>query len=128
MSSPQLGASASAWVMAGTREVGSDSRPLAAGVRRRATSALGGRRSSSLAARPTGGNMRRRVLRWSMAMMENTWLSFAMSSSVPVRAFVAYVMSFLGRLPDEIGERQSLAVKGERGQQSGPGDARLYNR
>ena len=73
-------------------------------------------------------NMRRRVLRWSMAMMENTWLSVAMSSSVPVRAFVACVMSFLRRLPDEVGERQSLAVKGERGQQSGPGDARLHHR
>ena len=61
-------------------------------------------------------------------MMENTWLSVAMSSSVPVRVFVAFVLSFLGRLPDEVGERQSLAVKGERGQQSGPGDARLHNR
>src|SRR5580704_16015409 len=63
-----------------------------------------------------------------MAMMENTWLSVAMSSSVPVRAFVACVISFLRRLPDEVGEWQSPAVKGERGQQGGPGDARLHHR
>ena len=73
-------------------------------------------------------NMRRRVLRWSMAMIENTWLSVAMSSSVPVRTFVAFVISFLRRLPDEVGERQPLAVKGERGQQGGSGDARLDHR
>jgi hypothetical protein len=33
------------------------------------------------------------VFRWSMAMMENTWLSAAMSSRV--RAWVAYVIAFL---------------------------------
>jgi hypothetical protein len=41
---------------------------------------------------------------------------------------VCHVMSFLGRLPDEVGERQSLAVESERGQQGGSGDARLYHR
>src|SRR5450755_827003 len=53
------------------------------------------RRSSSLASSPTAVNMRRSVLRWSMATMENTWLSVAMSSSVPVRDFVACAISFL---------------------------------
>ena len=77
--------------------------------------------------------MRRSVLRWSMAMMENTWLSVAMSSSA-VRALVAYVIyvpspgsedRLDGRLPDEVGERPGLAGQGELGQQGGAGDARL---
>src|SRR5450755_1153681 len=128
------------------------------------------RRSSSLASSPTAVNMRRSVLRWSMATMENTWLSVAMSSSVPVRDFVACDISFLlgdgfcvdvgdrapmnlgdrpcadlgdracldgggracldgigGRLPDEVGDGLALAGEGERGQQGGPGDARLYD-
>jgi hypothetical protein len=66
--------------MAGTPYVGSDNRPLASGVNARATSALASRSSWSVPSRPTAVNIRRSVLRWSIATMANVPPSAAMSS------------------------------------------------